>query len=198
MQVDVIQGLTLGVLGVLEAHVVKVDGAVGNVGDGLGGIGNGRGGVEHLDDTVRALVCHGDHDKDHRELHEAHEDLETVGKDRGELTHVKQGSLARDDDFRPQVDDGDKGAVDADVHHGVVKGQELLGAGEVGANVAGGTGEFLLLVVFAHIALYHAHAGDVFLDRLVERIVLMKDARKDGAHLKDDEEQAKAQDRDDD
>ena len=47
--------------------------------------------------------------------------------------------------------------------------------------------ELLLLVVFAHVALYHAHAGDVLLDRFVERVVLVKHAGENGADLVDDE-----------
>ncbi len=61
--------------------------------------------------------------------------------------NVEQGALARDDELGTQVDDDDERAVDADVHHGVVEGEHLLGAGEVHLDVARGGGELLLLKV---------------------------------------------------
>ena len=198
MQVDIVERLALGVLGILKAHVIEVDGAVGDLVHGLGRVGDRGLGGQHLGNAVRRLVSHGHHDKDHRQLHQAHQNLEAVGKDGGELAHVEQGALARDDELGAQVDDDDERAVDADVHHGVVEGEQLLGAGEVHLDVARGGGELLLLVVLAHVALDHAHAGDVFLDGLVERIVLVEHAGKDRAHLIDDEEQAKAQQRNND
>ena len=198
VQVDIVERLALRMLGILKAHVVKVDGTVGNLEHGLGGIGDRGLGGQHLGNAVCRFVGHGHHDKDHRQLHQAHENLETIGKGRGELAHVEQRALARDDELGAQVDDDDKRAVDADVHHGVVKGEQLLGAGEVHLDVARGGRELLLLKVFANIALDHAHAGDVFLDRLVKGIVLVEHAREDGAHLKDDKEQSKAQQRNDD
>ena len=198
VQVDIVECLALRMRGILKAHVVKVDGAVGNLEHGFGGIGDRGLGGQHLGNAVRRFVGHGHHDKDHRQLHQAHEDREAIGKDRGELAHVEQRALARDDELGSQVDDDDKCAVDADVHHGVVKGEQLLGAGEVHLDVARGGGELLLLKVFAHVALNHAHAGDVFLDGLVKGIVLVEHAREDGAHLKDDKEQSKAQQRNDD
>ena len=184
--------------GILKAHVVKVDGAIGDLEHGLGGIGDRGLGGQHLGNAVRRFVGHGHHDKDHRQLHQAHEDREAIGKDRGELAHVEQRALARDDELGSQVDDDDKCAVDADIHHGVVKGEQLLGAGEVHLDVVRGGGELLLLKVFAHVALDHAHAGDVFLDGLVKGVVLVEHAREDGAYLKDDKEQSKAQQRNDD
>ena len=198
VQVDIVERLALCMRGILKAHVVKVDGTVGNLEHGLGGIGDRGLGGQHLGNAVRRFVGHGHHDKDHRQLHQAHEDREAIGKDRGELAHVEQRALARDDELGSQVDDDDKCAVDADVHHGVVKGEQLLGAGEVHLDVARGGGELLLLKVFAHIALDHAHAGDVFLDGLVKGVVLVEHAREDGAYLKDDKEQSKAQQRNDD
>ena len=198
MQVDIVERLAACMLGILKAHVIEVDGAVGNLVHGLGGVGDRGLGGQHLGNAVRRLVGHGHHDKDHRQLHQAHQNLEAVGKDGGELAHVEQGALARDDELGTQVDDDDERAVDADVHHGVVEGEQLLGAGEVHLDVARGGGELLLLKVFAHVALDYAHAGDVFLHRLVERVVLMEDAGKDRAHLKDDKEQSKAQQRNDD
>ena len=198
MQVDVFQGLALGARGVLEVHVVEVDGAVCHVGNGFGGIGDRGLGGQHLGNTVRRFVGHGHHDKNHRQLHQAHHNLEAVGKGRGQLAHVEQRALARDDELGAQVDDDNERAVDANVHHGVVKGKQLLGAGEVHLDVVRSGREFLLLVVLAHIALDHAHAGDVFLDGLVERVVFVEHAGKDRTYLVDDKEQAKAQQWDDD
>ena len=196
MQVDVVECLALGVLGVLEAHMVEVDRAVRDLVCGLGGVRDGGLGVQHLDDTVRALLGHGDHHEDHGELHEAHEDLESVGEGGGELAHVEQSALAGDDELGTQVDDDDEGTVDAQVHHRVVEGEQLLGAGEVGADVFGGAGELLLLIVLTHVALDHAHAGHVLLDRLVERVVLAEHAGEDRPDPVDDESQTAAEQRD--
>ena len=81
MQVDIVERLAAGMLGVLKAHVVKVDGAVGNLEHGLGRVGDHGLGGQDLGNAVRRLVGHGHHDKDHRQLHQAHEDLEAIGKD---------------------------------------------------------------------------------------------------------------------
>ena len=81
MQVDIVERLAAGMLGVLKAHVVKVDGAVGNLEHGLGRVGDHGLGGQDLGDAVRRLVGHGHHDKDHRQLHQAHEDLEAIGED---------------------------------------------------------------------------------------------------------------------
>ena len=99
MQVDIVERLAAGMLGILKAHVIEVDGAVGNLVHGLGRVGDRGLGGQHLGNAVRRLICHGHHDKDHRQLHQAHQNLEAVGKDGGELTHVEQGALARDDEL---------------------------------------------------------------------------------------------------
>ncbi len=43
VQVDVVERLALGVLRVLEAHVIEVDGAVGDLMHGFGGVRDGGG-----------------------------------------------------------------------------------------------------------------------------------------------------------
>lgn len=75
MQVDVVERLALRMLGILKAHVVKVDGAVGNLVHRLGRVGDRGLGGQHLGDAVLRFVGHGHHDKDHRQLHQTHEDL---------------------------------------------------------------------------------------------------------------------------
>ena len=99
MQVDIVERLALRVLGILKAHVVKVDGTVGNLEHGLGGIGDCGLGSQHLGNAVCRFVSHGHHDKDHRQLHQTHQNLEAIGKDGGELAHVEQRALARDDEL---------------------------------------------------------------------------------------------------
>ena len=69
MQVDIVERLAAGMLGILKAHVIEVDGAVGNLVHGLGRVGDRGLGGQHLGNAVCRLVCHGHHDKDHRQLH---------------------------------------------------------------------------------------------------------------------------------
>ena len=66
VQVDIVERLALRMRGILKAHVVKVDGTVGNLEHGLGGIGDRGLGGQHLGNAVRRFVGHGHHDKDHR------------------------------------------------------------------------------------------------------------------------------------
>ena len=66
VQVDIVERLALRMRGILKAHVVKVDGAIGDLEHGLGGIGDRGLGGQHLGDAVRRFVGHGHHDKDHR------------------------------------------------------------------------------------------------------------------------------------
>ncbi|CDD41178.1 uncharacterized protein BN642_00507 [Collinsella sp. CAG:398] len=193
VQVDLGEGAVLRLLGVVERDVVEVDRAVLHLGDGVGRVLDGGLGLDDLDDTLGALLRHDDHGEDHRYHHEGHEDHEAIGGERAELAHVEEGAAARDDEVAAELDDHDEHRVDGEVHHGGVEREDLLGAGEVAADILRGAAELLLFKVLAHVALHIAHAGDVFLDGLVQGIVLMEHRAENGVHRAHDFIQTEAE-----
>ena len=64
------------------------------------------------------------------------------------------------------ADPGDRqhAGVDADLHHGAVQGQDLLGLAEVVGDGGGDVGEFLDLLLLPDEALDHPDAMDVLLN----------------------------------
>ena len=83
-QVDVRQGVLLGLVGVLEGHSLKDDGAVGHLGCPTGGRGQGGLMGENLGDAVRGLGSHGRHDEDEGEHKHVRQNLDAVGDERGQ------------------------------------------------------------------------------------------------------------------
>ena len=116
MQVDVRERHALGLLGVLEAHVVKVDGAID---DGVAWVawvlevGDLQ---QHLTDAPGALLRHGDHDEYHREHHEAHEHRDTIGDQGRHLAYVHGETARGDDGLGAKEDDGGVDDVDGEGH----------------------------------------------------------------------------------
>ena len=181
VQVDVRQGVLLGVGGVLEGHVLKIDAAVLHGFDGVGGADKGRLLGQHLADALGRLGGDGDHDIDEGEHHQAHEHLYAVGHHGGDLAHVDDGAAARDHKARAHGEDEDHVEVHAKLHDGGVHGDDALGLGKVFAYAVGRRAELLLFVVLTCKALDHAHGAHVFLDGFVELVVLTED-RAEGRH----------------
>ncbi len=179
MEVDVLERGALCLLGVLEAHVVEIDGAVWHLHDRVLGVGKRRLLLQDLADTPRGLFSHRDHDEDHGEHHEAYEEREAVGDERGELAHAHGLRLGRDDGHRAEVDDEGVDDIDCQRHERRVPGKDALHVHEVMIEGAGSLIELLLLVILAHIGLDDADAGDVLLDGIVQAVVLAEDAAED-------------------
>ena len=193
VQVNVREGVAAGLFGVLKVHMVKVDGAVLDLHDGVFRVLQGALFRKDLHNTLGGLQGHGDHHEDHGDHHQAHQNLEGVGEQRGHLPHVQVQALAGDDGVRAKGHDENHHHIDAELHQGVVDGQNALGLGKVLLHVLGGAVKLFLLVVFPHIGLDHPHAPDVFLHRGVQGVVLAEHPAEQGHGLFGDEKQPNAQ-----
>ena len=195
MQVNIGQSVALGLFGIFEADVVKVDRAVLDLGDGVFRAGQVALLGQHFDDTLGRFHRHGDHDENHRQAHQAHQNLEAVGQDGGHLADSNLGALAADDQVRTKGEHERHAGVDADLHHRAVQRHDALGLGEVAADILGSSREFLLLIIFADIALDNAHGLDVFLNRVVERVVFAEYPAEDRHGRADNQRQTDTQQR---
>ena len=149
MQVDVIQGVVLGLGRVLEAHVLKVDGAVRDLGDGVPGAGEGGLFRQDLADSLGRFRRDREHHIDHRQHHQAHEHLHAIGEHGGDLPHVDERAGAGDDQAGAYREDEDHVEIHAQLHQGRVERHDTLGPGEVPADAVRRGAEFLLLVFLA-------------------------------------------------
>ena len=196
MQVNIRKGVALGLFGVFEADVVKIDRAVLHFGHGVLGALQRALFAEDFDNTLGRFLRHRDHRKDHREHHQAHEDLEAVGQHRGHLADVEVQPAGGDDGVGAVRHDKDHAGVDAELHHRAVEGHDALGSGEVLLDVFGRGAELFLLIFLPHIAFDNPHGLHVFLHGIVEGVILAEDAAEQRGGGPDDQKQPDEQKRD--
>ena len=175
VQVHFLQRPVLGLLGVAEGDIFKVDGAVGHLGDGVFCRG-GEGGflAEQLTAPLHGGAAHGEHHKHHGQHHQAGENLGGVGEHGAELTGGEpHGQVVSGGHHQMGADpgDGDPTAVDAQLHNGGAEGHNSLGLAEVCVDAAGDGGELLNLLILPDEALYNPDAVDIFLHHIVELVV---------------------------
>ena len=197
MKIDVREDVILSIGLILEAHVVEIDGAILHLSHRGCQIREGARLVQDLGDTLGRLGRHGHHDENHAEHHEGHEDLEAVGQERGELSDVEVGTVARDDRVGAEAQDEEHDGVDTELHQRVVQREEALGLREVALDVGRGAVELLHLEVLTNEGLHDAHAVDVFLHGVVQTVILPENAAEDRHNRADDDGEADAEDRDD-
>ena len=130
---------------------------------------------EDLGDTFRGRRGHGDHDKYHRHHHKGGEDAHAVSH---EGAQVAGRQLILDDEVR--ADDGDRqdDRVDRAGHDREVGDHDLFGPDEHVVDVAGRLREPVVFVFLPDISLDHPDRADIFLNGLVERVVLLEDPLK--------------------
>ena len=130
--------------------------------------------VQYLADTLGGGQGHCDHDEDHREHHKTHQDLHGVGDHARERADVEIRAAGLDDELCRKVADENAADGDAELHEGVIEGEDFFGLQEVFAHVVRLRGKFLRLIVLAHEALDHAHGLHVFLHGVVEPVVFFE------------------------
>ena len=187
VQVHFLQRPVSGSGGIAEAHVLKVDGAVGNLHDG---VFRGGGQVRLLgEDLIAPLqrgAAHGQHDGHHGQHHERRKNLAGVGEHGAELAggEAEIGVIAGgDDQMRADPRNGKHTAVDAQLHDGIRQRHDTLGLAEVLVNGAGYGGEFLGLPVFPDEGFDHPDAVDVLLHHIVHFVVGAEDPIENPEHL---------------
>ena len=174
VEIHMLQGVQLGLLGVAEGHILKIDGAVLHVLHRLFGGGE----VGRLRQNLRAPAHggpgHNHHHEHHGEHHQAGENLGGVGEHGAELAggHPRPGQIAGGDDhFRAEPGDEQNAGVDAQLHNGVAQRQDVLRLGEQPVDLPGGAGEFLHLLFLPDEALHHPDPVDILLHHIVQRVV---------------------------
>ena len=177
------QGVGVGVGGVAERDVVKVDGAVGHLGDGVGGIVDGRDLVQHLQNPVAAGQGPGQQQKDVGYQHQGVHHLHDVAEKARQLAHF-QGTGQNHSAAEPQQQH--RGPV-----HGHLKGRGVEDGGFEG--VAAGFHEpavdrleAFLGVVLPDKGLDGPHGRQMLLDHIVHPVHSRLQHPVGGGHLPDD------------
>ena len=179
MQIDVLQRKALCLLGILEADALKIDRAVTHLGNGI--LGRGQRGLfgEHLDNTLCRLGGHGDHDVDHRKHHQRHEDLHAIVEHCGNMSYVD--GIGSDRHFGADDQHEHHIKIHTQLHQRRVERHDALSTGKVATDIFSPRTKLLFLVLLARKALYHTHTAHIFLDRLVEAVVFLKNCTE-GRH----------------
>ncbi|MPM57801.1 hypothetical protein SDC9_104624 [bioreactor metagenome] len=155
--------------------------------------------IQKLCDALHGRAGNDDHHKHHRQHHQAHQDLHRVADQAGQAARGQPGrrhiSARRD---LPGSEKGKQqhGQVERQLHQRPVERQPLAGLHKIAVNVGGYIAELLFLIFLPGEGLYHPDAVQVFLHHVVEAVIALEDAHKDGVHLRDDQVEADAQQRD--
>ena len=198
MQVNIVEHLFICLGGVDKAHVVKVNRTVAHGHDRLLRLRDVRPLLEHLCDAARGRERDRQHGKNHREHHQAREDLHGIGDERGEISgrEAERGIVAAGNDgLRAEPRDHDHARIDAKLHQRRVERDEPLAFGKVLINALGDRAEFTDLVPLLIERLHDTNAADVLLHNVVELIIRAENARKDREHAADDEKERQRKDR---
>src|SRR5699024_8602847 len=148
---------------------------------------------QNFDDTLCRFASHGDHNENHRQHHQAAEDLEAVGQHRGHLTDVDIHTAGGDDGVGTKSHNKDHDRIHTELHQRVVESQNTFSAGKIGADIFSSNAEFLLFLVLTDKGFDNAHTFDVFLNRAVEGIVLFEYAAEQRDGFTDDQCQTDSQ-----
>ena len=195
MKVHPGQRHSLGLLGIFEADVFKIDRAVLYFGHCMLRAGKAAFFCQYLYDSLSRFHGHGNHYKHHGKRHQAHQYLEAVSEDGGHLAHSNFCAPAAYHHIRAERKHKRHARINTELHHGVIEGHNALGAGEIPADILGCRRELLLFIVLAHIAFYHTHGLHVLLHGIVQRIVFAEHAAENRHRGADDQCQADAQQR---
>ncbi len=193
MQVDVLQGVPVGGLGVAEGHVVKVHAAVFYLQDRVFAIPKLRLLGEDLRGTAHGRPGHGHHHEHHGQHHQRAEDLGGEGEHGGQLTggQTPGGIVAGGHNHNgTQVRNHQNAGVHGKLHQRIVEGQNLLGLAEVTVDAFGHGGEFLRLPGFPDEGLDHPDAMDILLHHVVKPIIGLEHPVKQREHHPDQQEQS--------
>ena len=77
---------------------------------------------------------------------------------------------------------------DEEHHDGGIESHDLLSKGEVGADFFGTLPETRLFIVLVHKGLHDANTSNIFLDRVVQGIVFLKDSSENGEDVNNEPE----------
>ena len=186
-EVNAAEHVLTGAAGVvLEVHVLELHLALG-----LGELSGGEGAVldgglrlQHLVDTAGAGNGPGELEEAHAQHHDAHEDLEDIGDEGGEVANEH---LPADDLAAAQVEHRGGGAVHGHHHNGDHGDDPHIHVdGGLGEGVVGGF-ELGLLIALPDEGLHHTDGHQVLLDGAVEGVdALLEDLEEPVAHAHQD------------
>ncbi len=171
VQMNVLQHRPFRVLLIPEGHMVKYNASILHFSHRLRRIRQIRLLLQHLADSFGASGGHRNHDENHGEHHQAHENVHAVGEHVHKLPGL-QGVLYNQVGPHP-ADQKDTG-VNGEIHHRPVPGHNPFRLAEYLVDIVAGSFKFPNLVLLPHIGLHHPDGGHVFLDALVEGVILGK------------------------
>ena len=177
--------------------MVKINGAVAHGHDRVLRILNVRLFLDHLGNAARGRERDRQHGKNHRQHHQAREDLHGIGDERGEVAGRQAECrviAAGDDGLGAEPGDDDHARIDARLHQRRIERDEPLALGKVLVNALGNGAEFADLVLFLIKGLHDTDTADIFLHDVVERVIRAEHAREDREHAADDEKQRHRED----
>ena len=201
VQINVIEHLFVRLGGINKAHMVKINGAVAHGHDRVLRILNVRLFLDHLGNAARGRERNRQHGKNHRQHHQAREDLHGIGDERGEVAGrqaERRVIAAGDDGLGAEPGDDDHARVDARLHQRRVERDEPLALGKVLVNALGNGAEFADLVLFLIKGFHDTDTADIFLHDVIELVICAENAREDREHAADDEKQRHGKDRQND
>ena len=181
---------------IFKAYAVKINGTVFHLIHRVFRIAESAFFIQHFHDSSGRLAGHGDHNKHHGKHHQAAEDLEIIGKKRGELSHIQIKPFRSNDGIGSEIKHKDHNGIQTELHQGVVKGQDLLRLCKVHTYILCRRGKFLLFEIFADIGFHHAHTFDILLNGSVQPVVLAEHFFKQRHGASDHQPQAHSQNRD--
>ncbi len=154
--------------------------AAQHLGDGVGGRDDAGLGAEHLLDAFGADLGarhHHEHEGGH---HDAHQDLQQVGEERGECADLHVAAV---DPVGAEPQDGDAGDVDDQHHAREQVGHQLADLQRDAGEVLVGVGEPVLLVVVLDEGADDPDAGDLLAQHPVHGVDLVLHAAEARAEL---------------
>ena len=148
--------------------------------------------LQHFLDTVCGSLGDHDHDEHKGHHHQGHEDLQCVHDDTRKLTgqHRSINDALAADQYHKQHD-----RVNGKLHDRGVPRHDLLRLCKELKYDCGDLSKLLNLMFAPDIRLYHAGSVDIFLDGIIEYVVLVKHLDKMRVRLLRDIDQHTAEDR---
>src|SRR5699024_9923799 len=131
--------------------------------------------IQHFLDTVCRSFRDHDQNEYKRNHHKGTEDLDRVDNDTGQLSrlHSLEDNALSADEHHAQHH-----RVNGKLHDWIVPCHDFFCFAEQIIDNLGNLMEFLILVLFSDISLYHSGSIDVFLYGIIQHIVFVKDFDK--------------------
>ena len=171
MKVYIFQRKISALSGIAEVYMVKNDIAARDFSDCIRSVLHLRHFIKNLCDTICRSLCDHDHDK-YKSYHiQRHQDLQCIDDHTCQLTclHGSKHNTASTDHSDQKND-----CIHHKLHGRRIPCNDLFSLCEQGINVFGYPMEFIYLIIFSYKSFHYTGSVDVFLNGIVQLIVLVK------------------------